>query len=302
MVMWMYETGIGRKILPMLMFALSWWAGAALAITLTDEAGRQVQVPEHSERIVSLAPGITEILFALGAGNRVVGVTQFSNYPPKVEKLAKVGSYVHLNIEKILALQPDLVIGIKDGNPKAVVERLSALGIPAFIINPKSLDHIIDTIRNIGQVIGAEETASSLTKQMAQRMREVDRRVEGAPRPKVFFQIGIDPIISAGRGTFIDALIQRAGGLNVTAIKAGYPHLNVEHVLIAQPDIIFISSMARNQVFEKVKQFWQQWPDIPAVKNDSIYIIDSDTLDRPSPRIVDGLETLARLIHPERFH
>lgn len=270
-------------------------------MTLTDEAGRRVVVPDRCERIVSLAPSITEIIFALGAGNRLVGVTQFSNYPPEARRIAKVGSYVHLNIEKILALRPDLVIGIKDGNPKVVVERLSELGIPAFIINPESLDDTLVTIQNIGKVIGADESATSLTRQMATRMGEVDRRVQGASRPRVFFQIGIEPIVSAGRGTFIDALIQRAGGLNVFGGKSAYPRLNVEHVLIERPEIIFISSMAREGGFERVRQFWLQWPDVPAVKNDSIYIIDSDILDRPSPRIIEGLETLARLIHPGRF-
>ena len=270
-------------------------------MTLTDEAGRRVVIPDRSQRIVSLAPSITEIIFALGAGNRLVGVSQFSNYPPEANRLPKVGSYVHLNIEKILALRPDLVIGIKDGNPRAVVERLSELGVPAYIANPTSLDEILVTIRNIGKVIGADETAMRLSEEMAGRIDEVDRRVQRAPRPRVFFQIGIDPIVSAGRGTFIDALIQRAGGLNVFGRKFAYPHVNIELVLITRPEIIFISSMAREGGFEQVRQFWQKWPDIPAVKHENIYIIDSDILDRPSPRIIDGLEMLARLIHPERF-
>ena len=297
----LFHTFLRRKASLVLVFSLVWYAGPIRAMILTDEAGRRVVIPDRSERIVSLAPSITEIVFALGAGNRLVGITQFSNYPPEAKRIAKVGSYVHLNIEKILALRPDLVIGIKDGNPRAVVERLSELGVPAFIINPKSLDEILVTIRNIGKVIGADECATSLSNQMARRMSEVDRKVQGAPKPRVFFQIGIEPIVSAGRGTFIDALIQRAGGLNVFGGKSAYPHVNIEHVLISRPEIIFISSMARQGGFEKVRQFWQEWPDIPAVKKDNIYIIDSDILDRPSPRIIEGLETLARLIHPERF-
>jgi len=269
--------------------------------TVTDEAGRLVAVPEYCKRIVSLAPSITEILFALGAGNRVVGVSQFSNYPVQARKVAKVGSYVYPNLERIVALQPDLVIGTRDGNPKVLVERLSELGIPVFVTDPKNLEEITVTVTNIGRVIGAEEAASSLARQMTRRIHQVEARVCGEPRPKVFFQIGIEPVISAGRGTFIDVLIRKAGGLNIAASSSGYPRFNIERVLVAQPQVIIITSMARGFSFEKAKQFWQQWPQIPAVKHKLIYPIDSDICDRPSPRIVDGLETLARIIHPERF-
>jgi iron complex transport system substrate-binding protein len=276
-------------------------AGALWAVTLTDDVGREVQVPDRSQRVVSLAPSITEILFALGAGPRVVGVTQFSNYPAEAARLPKVGSYVNLSLEKILALRPDLAIGIRDGNPKAVIDRLAELGVPCYIVDPASLDGVITTVRNIGRAVGREQAAEKIAAQMASRIREVERRVAGLARPRVFYQIGVEPIVSAGRGTFPNILIETAGGKNVAAGMAAYPQLNVEQVLVARPEIIIVTSMTREYDFERVKAFWGRWPDLPAVARARIYVVDSDLMDRPSPRIVEGLETLAALFHPERF-
>jgi iron complex transport system substrate-binding protein len=276
-------------------------AGAVRAVTLTDEAGREVRVPDRSGRIVSLAPSITEILFAIGAGPRVVGVTQYSNYPPEAARLPKVGSYVNLSLEKILALRPDLVIGIRDGNPKAVIDRLTELGVPCYIVDPKSLDGVITTVQNIGRAVGREPVAAKIAGQMASRIREVERGVAGIARPRVFYQIGVEPIVSAGQGTFPNILIDTAGGKNVAADMAAYPQLNVEQVLVARPEIIIVTSMTREYDFERVKAFWGRWRDLPAVAAERIYVVDSDLMDRPSPRIVEGLETLARLIHPQKF-
>jgi iron complex transport system substrate-binding protein len=260
-----------------------------------------VRIPDSTERIVSLAPSITEILFSVGAGPRVVGVTQFSNYPPEAMRLPKVGSYVNLNLEKILALRPDLVIGIRDGNPKAVIDRLAELGVPTYVVDPKSLQGVIRTVRNIGRVVGCDRAAERVAGQMASRIREVEGRVAGIPQPRVFYQIGVEPIVSAGQGTFPNMLIETAGGRNVAADMAAYPQLSVEQVLVARPEIIIVTSMTREYEFERAKRFWSQWPGLPAVAADRIFVADSDLLDRPSPRIVEGLETLARLIHPERF-
>jgi iron complex transport system substrate-binding protein len=290
-----------RKIWLFLLIALLGSAPIARATTVVDEAGRKIRLPGRIDRIVSLAPSITEIIFALDQGHRLAAVTQFSNYPPQAKQIPRVGSYVNLDIEKILAVRPDLVIGIKDGNPKHVVDRLAELGVPSFIINPKNLQEVIRSIRKISQVIGAQAAAAHLTRQMSERIRQVQKSVAGSSSPRVFIQIGVEPIVSAGRGTFIDVLIKLAGGTNAAGEMAGYPHLNLEQVFVARPEIIFITSMARQGSFAEVKRFWQKWPGLPAVENERIYIIDSDLCDRPSPRIVEGLEILARKIHPERF-
>jgi iron complex transport system substrate-binding protein len=157
------------------------------------------------------------------------------------------------------------------------------------------------TVQNIGRAVGREPTAAQIAGQMASRIREVERRVAGIARPRVFYQIGVEPIVSAGQGTFPNILIETAGGKNVAADMAAYPQLNVEQVLVARPEIIIVTSMTREYDFERVKGFWERWRDLPAVAAERIYVVDSDRMDRPSPRIVEGLETLARLIHPERF-
>ena len=290
-----------KKTLLLILLGVFFGVEVARARVVTDEVGRTVLLPEQVNRIVSLAPSITEIIFAVGAGERLVGVSHFSNYPVQAASLTKVGSYIQPSIEKILVLRPDLVIGIKDGNPVSVIERLTELKIPTFIVNPKSLEEVVITIKNIGSVVGAADKSAVLAKQMTRRIRQVDEKVSKSPRPKVLFQIGFEPIVSAGKGTFIDALIRRAGGYNVTGRYSGYPHLNVEQVLLARPEIIFTAGMTNNMVLQKVKDFWQQWPNIPAVKKDKIYAIDADICYRPSPRIIEGLEALARKIHPERF-
>ncbi len=294
-------TSAAATVLLIVSVALAASLATAGAVALTDDAGREVSVPDRSERIVSLAPSITEILFALGAGPRVVGVTQYSNYPPEATRLPQVGSYVNLSLEKILALRPDLVIGIRDGNPKAVIDRLAELGVPCYIVDPRSLDGVITTVRHIGRAVGREQAAEKIAGQMASRIREVARRVAGLARPRVFYQIGVEPIVSAGQGTFPNILIETAGGKNVAADMAAYPQLNVEQVLVARPEIIIVTSMTREYDFERVKGFWGRWPDLPAVAAARIYVVDSDLMDRPSPRIVEGLETLAKLLHPERF-
>lgn len=273
---------------------------AAAVRQMPDQLGRPIAVPDRPERVVALAPSITEIVFALGQGDRIVGVTQFADFPQKVISLPKVGTYIHLDLERIVALKPDLCIATKDGNPKAVTDRLEAMGIPVYAVDPASLATVLETIARIGDLLNVPARAAALTSRLAQRIRQVDARVaKTADRPGVFFQIGISPIVSVGSGTFIHELIERAGGKNLAAGPTPYPRFSREQVLALAPDVIIITSMARDAVFEKVKAQWQRWPNLPAVRNDRIHLQESNLFDRPTPRLVDGLELLFRLIHPE---
>ena len=268
--------------------------------SVRDQLGRRVSVPVQPRRIVSLAPSITEVVFALEQGQRLVGATRYSNFPPAAAQLPKVGSYVRPDIERIVALNPDLCIATRDGNPKAAIERLATLKIPVYVVNPHSLDTILATIREVGAIINADDRASILAGAMADRIQAVRLRVGRKDhRPRVFFQIGISPIVSAGTGTFIHELIELAGGQNLAQGKIAYPRFSREQVLSLRPDVIIITSMSRQAVFEEVKAEWGRWPHMPAVRDDRIFLVDSDLFDRPSPRLVDGLELLARLIHPE---
>ena len=277
-------------------------AAQSAAGTVTDQLGRQVNVPDNPQRIVALAPNITEIIFALGQEHRLKGVTRYSDFPSEAAKLFKVGSYVHLDLERIVALKPDLCIAIKDGNPRLVAQRLESLKIPVYAVDPKNLDTIMKTIIEIGKLLDAGEKAKMLVQNMHSRIQRVKSLVEkAAHRPGVFFQIGISPIVSVGTPTFIHELIVLAGGTNLASGPIPYPRFSREQVLALSPDVFIITSMARAAVFEKVKAEWSQWPNLPAVRNKRIYLEDSNLFDRPTPRLLGGLELLVRLIHPELF-
>lgn len=272
----------------------------AAAGTVVDQMERRVMVPDDPGRVISLAPSITEIVFALNQENRLKGVTRYSDYPAEAKNLPRIGSYVRLDIERIVALNPDLCIATKDGNPKTIIDRLESLNIPVYVVNPHNLDTILATILEIGAILNAGQRAKTLTAGMHTRIQRVVSRVAQIDyRPRVFFQIGISPIVSAGSDTFIHELIEIAGGINLAEGRSAYPRFSTEQVLALEPEVFIITSMARQAVFEQVKAEWRRWPNIPAVRDERIFLVDSDLFDRPAPRLVSGLELLTRLIHPE---
>ncbi|MFO7985217.1 MAG: cobalamin-binding protein [Desulfatiglandaceae bacterium] len=269
---------------------------------LTDQLGRHVTVPDTPKRVVSLAPSITEIVFALHREDCLVGVTQFSDFPPEANDLPSVGSYINLDLERIVALKPDLCLGTKDGNPKAVIQRLQALDIPVYVVDPKNLNAVMDTLLDIGKILNASPRAEATVASMRSRIKSVTSRVATTThRPRVFFQIGITPIVSVGTPTFIHQLIVLAGGENVAQGPTAYPRFSREQVLALAPDVLIITSMARGERFKRVKTSWSKWSDLPAVRKHNVFVVESNLFDRASPRLVDALEHLARLIHPELF-
>jgi len=269
---------------------------------VTDQLGRQVTVTDKPRRVVSLAPNITEIIYALGQENLLKGVTLYSDFPLAAVKLPKVGSYVQLNLEKIVALKPDLCIAIKDGNPRVVARRLESLNIPVYAVDPRNLETVMQTVLEIGNLLNANQRADFLVQRMRSRVLKVKSLVsKAAYRPRVFFQIGISPIVSVGTDTFMHELIVLAGGKNLAQGPVAYPRFSREQVLVLSPEIFIITSMARASVFEQVKAEWSRWPNMPAIRDHRIFLEDSNYFDRPTPRLVDGLELLVKLIHPELF-
>ena len=296
-----FLTALIVMVVPLLALSLSTGAAAA-GEKVTDLLGREMTVVENPQRIVALAPSITEIVYALGQEARLVGVTQYSDYPEAAAQLPKVGSYVHLDLERIVSLQPDLCIGVKDGNPKDVVDRLDDLQVPVFVVNPRDLQSVLQTLTAIGGLLQVRDRADAIVSGMQSRIEAVERAVSTSEkRPSVFFQIGVSPIVSVGTHTFINELIVKAGGRNLAAGEVAYPRYSREQVLGMAPDVIVITSMARHAVFEQVLAEWKQWPHIPAVRDGRIFMQDSNLFDRPTPRLVDGLELLAGMIHPELF-
>lgn len=269
---------------------------------VTDLLGRQLNVPEQPRRVVALAPSITEIVYALQKEESLVGVTRFSDYPQAAQALPKVGSYIHLDVERIAALKPDLCIGIKDGNPAVVVDKLQAMNIPVFAVNPHDLESVMQSILAVADLLGATHKARVIVDDMTTRIQKVKAcTAKETHTPRVFFQIGVSPIVSVGSNTFINELISLAGGVNVAAGGSAYPRFSREQVIALAPEVIVISSMARETIFEQVKSEWLQWPVIPAVANKAVFIAPTNIFDRPTPRLVDGLELLAQYIHPEIF-
>jgi iron complex transport system substrate-binding protein len=268
----------------------------------TDEMGRQVKIPHPAKRIVSLAPSITEILFALGLDEEVAAITNFCDYPEAVLNKPRIGGFVSPNIEKIVSLKPDLIIGIRDGNRMDTVHRLNDSGFPVYLIDPKGFDGVMQTIKNIGDVVGREKESKRLIKEMANKTENIVTLTQSLSKPKVFFQLGDAPMVTVGKGTLADDLIRLAGGRSISENEStSYPFYSIETVLSKAPEIIIMTSMDSKKNSVHLVKKWENWKTIPAVRMNTIYVIDSNLVDRPTPRIVEGLEALVRIIHPEIF-
>jgi len=281
------------------------------AITVTDDFGYNVTVQSYPKRIVSLAPSNTEILFALGLGDRVVGVTDYCNYPPEVVEKRKrgeiesIGGYSTINVEKVVELKPDLVVACY-GNGLGTIEALKRLGLTVICLNPKNLEDVMRDIEILGKVTGTEENATELIGFMRKRIERVERIVSMAEdKPKVVHIVWHDPIWISGKNTFIDDLITLAGGKNAFD-KEGWATVSIEELVRANPDVIIVSS--GNGMDSKGRDIIYEWvinedrlKEIKAVKNGRVYVVDADIVSRPSYRLVYALEEFARFIHPELF-
>ena len=293
-------------IQTLLWLSLIIFIGTSISYSTTqkfkDEVGREVIFPFPPKRIVSLAPNITEILFSLGLDEEIVGVSIHCNFPEKAKTKVRVGSYISLDFEKITSLKPDLIIATGAGNTREMVDRLEKLGFQTYAIYPKNFNDILKSIGHIGEVVNREKEARGIIEGLRKRCQRVIELTKGLPRPKVFIQIGDAPIVTVGKGSFADDLIRLAGGENIAGKeKEVYPRFGMEEILKRSPEVIVISSMNPKGDYQKILEQWTRWKTIPAVKNGRIHLIDSDLLDRPSPRIIDGLEELARVLHPEKF-
>jgi len=266
----------------------------------TDEIGRKVRIPNSPKRIVSMAPSITEILFTLGLDEEIVGVTDFCNYPEAALTKQRVGGFVNPSIEKIVSLKPDLILGIRDGNRMDTIHRLNDFGFSVYIVDPTGFDGVVKTIGNMGEVVRRREKSTEIIRRITKKKEVVVKLTQSLPKPKVFFQVGSSPIVTVGRGTLGDDLIRLAGGRNISENESGsYPLYSVETVLSKAPEVIILSSMDSKRDYLNLTKMWRAWKDLPAVKMNAIYVIDSNLVDRPTPRVVEGLETMAGMIHPE---
>jgi iron complex transport system substrate-binding protein len=263
--------------------------------------GRQVSLPAAPRRLVSLAPSITEILYFLEAGDRLVGVTSYCNFPAEVKNKPRVGNYWDFNLEAILALKPDLVLAMAhQGEGPGTLKVLRHWKIPYYLGRADSLPELFRLIEDIARVTGQEEVARRKLPLLKARARRVQERVRGLPRPRVLLEIDQEPLITVGRTSIQGDLIQRAGGANIAGnIDQRYPVFNLEEVLKSRPDIILFTGMADAASLPRRMNFWRQWSMLPAVQAGRLHWVEPDLVDRPGPRLVDGLEMLANYFHPQ---
>lgn len=270
------------------------------ALTVTDETGRRVNVSQTPRRIVSLAPGITETLYALGLDDKIAGVTTFCDWPVAARKKPRIGGFSNPSIEKIVALKPDLVIATADGNRKDTVQQLARLGLPVYVINPLTINGFLRSILHIGEITNREKDAGQLVEKNKKRLNNVSAQIRHKKKPRVFFQLGLEPVFTVGRGTLINEVIELAGGVNVAGHDtARYPIYSAEGIMGTSPEIIIFAPMVNDKNFAAVKRFWQKLGEISAVKNNKIYPMDADLINRASPRIFDAIEIMAHIFHPD---
>ena len=269
-------------------------------IAVTDDVDRLITVAEAPQRIISLAPSHTEILYELGLGDRIVGVTSYCNFPPEADGVPHVGGFSDVDFEQVVGLAPDLVLA-STIHMAEVVPRLEDLGITVFVIHPPTVHAVLDAILTAGLITGRSIVAAQLVAGLQDRIDAVLEAIAGASPPKVFWELGPD-LYTAGPGSFIDDLIQLAGGRNVAAgASSQWPQLSVEAIVMANPDVLVLADHNYGETAEKVADR-PGWGELEAVKKGRIVeLSDDDLFSRPGPRIVDALEFLARAFHPGRF-
>ena len=278
---------------------------AAFPMTVTDDLGRVVTIPEKPVKIVSLAPSNTEILFALGLADRVVAVSDFSDYPPEAKEKPVIAVYPAPNMEQLIDLAPDLILAAEIQTADIILQ-LEERGFTVFVLAPQTLDEVLGSITLVGEITGKEEEASQLVAEMQTRIKAITDKTDSLPqdqRPRVFYIAWHDPLMAPGSGTFQDELIRNAGGTNIAQDLTGWAIISLEVVVQANPEVM-IASVSDATGEDLSFQFIKEEPRLSntdARQNNRVYGIDGDLISRPGPRIVEALELLAQMLHPEIF-
>ncbi|MGE5578133.1 MAG: cobalamin-binding protein [Syntrophothermus sp.] len=287
----------GLVLLALVVFvvaqSISAMAAGKFPLTVKDDWGRSLTIPREPERIISVAPSNTEILFALGLGSKVVGVTTWCDYPAEAKRIEKIGD-LNPNVEKILALKPDLILA-KGDLQRETVEKLTSLGLPVLVINPRTMEETLEAIRLVGDATGRVEEAKHLTAELAKRLEKVKEQVAArkAQKPlKVFIEIWNEPLMTAGPGSFLDEMIRLVGAQNVAFdAKSAWPQFSTELLLARNPDIVILTNFNKAEVLKR-----PAWQQIAALRKGQIYEVDTAVYTRPGPRLFDGLEALWKLV------
>ncbi len=266
-----------------------------------DDAGHRIYLAKPPARIVSLAPNITEMLFSIGLEEQIVGVTEFCDYPSAAKSKAKVG-YANPSVEAIITLRPELVLAPRDFLRPDLQAKLEQLKIPVFVLDAHTLEDIPLQIHTLGKMFEKVPAANAVTQLMRQRMAEIRHTVEHQSAKRVLYVLNSQPLITVGPGSFIHQMIGAAGGMNIaTQASDAYPRLSMETVLKEDPEVLIFPSGEVETVPRSEQQQWRRWDSLSAVKHQRFHEVSSSLLNRPGPRVVDGLEQLARAIHPDAF-
>ena len=268
------------------------------ARSYVDDANRKIYLATPPKRIVSLAPSVTEMLFAIGAGDRVVGVTDFCDYPPEALQKPKLG-YAHPNLESLMALVPDLVIAPKEYVKPDVIAKLEQLKIPVFVLAATAVEDIFGHLQTLGRMLDRSVAANDIVLELRRQMADIKARMQSVPPVRVLYVLNSQPLITVGPGSYIDQLIGMAGGVNVAAQSASpYPRLSMEVVLQQDPEVLLFPVGRAEGISESEQQTWQRWATLTAVRQGRLHQISADLVNRPGPRIVDALGQLTAILHP----
>jgi ABC-type Fe3+-hydroxamate transport system substrate-binding protein len=264
--------------------------------TLTDETGRTVTLPDHPHRIICLVPSITDDVFSLSAGDEVVAISDYVQFPAEARSKPSVGSISNPSLEAILALRPDLVLGMPHLNDQAVLEQLRHLNIPVYLVDPHGVAGILHSITSLGQATDREAQASAVVAGLTQRIDAVRASVKNKPVIEVFMPVSYDPVITIGQGAFITEIIALAGGRSITDdLRQEWPHISMEAVVARAPHALLMLRGGHTTI-ESLKSR-PGWDVLPAVRSGRVYYVDK-RVDFPSPVAIDALEDLVRQFHP----
>lgn len=281
-------------------------ARTAQARDIVDVTGTKVTVGEHPQRIVTLAPSLGELAADLAGENleRIVGVSDFTDYPPALSKIKSVGSYSHFNLEAVVGLKPDLVVATHDGNAKDQVEHLRELHVPVVVVNTETFAQIDESVRILSQAMGEEKTGAALIARLNQGLERIGERKKarlkkGKPAPKVLIELDSSRLVVAGKSSFLNEALDRVGATNVyDDVASAYPRPTVEDAVRRDPDVIIVFGMGkRMENFEHAKKDWSRFPKMRAVQSGKVLVVNGDTILRPSLRILEGLTILEQAIH-----
>jgi iron complex transport system substrate-binding protein len=287
---------------PVLVLGLKQAPAPEAARTEIDEAGRRVALRAEVHRVVSLAPNVTETLYALGVDDKIVGITDFTELPPGAPAKPTVGEPVSPNLERIAALRPDLVFAAETINRRETVEALDRLGIPVYTTNPRTVEETLASIRHIAALVGTGAAGEELASRLQARLDAVRTRLAGRPLKRVLFVVWEDPLITTGQNTFVADTLRWAGAESIINLPEDWPHVSLEEVVRLQPDdLIFPATQTGSgQDIARGLEKRPGWRDLDAVRDGRVLVV-SDAINRPSPALVDAIEELARELHPAAY-